>query len=109
MASLAAWAVHPWASPPALQWATWVDPAPRWVVLQAATWAVHPQDKWAVWAVWAARVVRWAALQAATWAAHPLDKWAAWLAQVDKSVAPVDPWAAWVDLEAKLAAHPMAK
>ena len=80
MASLAAWAVHPWASPPALQWATWVDPAPRWVVLQAATWAVHPQDKWA-----------------------------AWLAQVDKSVAPVDPWAAWVDLEAKLAAHPMAK
>ena len=109
MASLAAWAVHPWASPPALQWATWVDPAPRWVVLQAATWAVHPQDKWAVWAVWAARVVRWAALQAATWVAHPLDKWAAWLAQVDKSVAPVDPWAAWVDLEAKLAAHPMAK
>ena len=78
----------------------------RWVVLQAATWAVHPQDKWAVWA---ARVVRWAALQAATWVAHPLDKWAAWLAQVDKSVAPVDPWAAWVDLEAKLAAHPMAK
>ena len=109
MASLAAWAVHPWASPPALQWATWVDLAPRWVVLQAATWAVHPQDKWAVWAVWAARVVRWAALQAATWASHPLDKWAAWLAQVDKSVAPVDPWAAWVDLEAKLAAHPMAK
>ena len=42
----------------------------------------------------------------ARWAAHPLDKWAAWLAQVDKSVAPVDPWA---DLEAKLAAHPMAK
>jgi hypothetical protein len=78
----------------------------RWVVLQAATWVAHPLDKWAAWA---ARVVRWAALQAATWAAHPLDKWAAWLAQVDKSVAPVDPWAAWVDLEAKLAAHPMAK
>ena len=97
MASLAAWAVHPWASPPALQWATWVDPAPRWVVLQAATWAVHPQDKWAVWV---ARVDRSVA---------PAGKWAAWLAQVDKSVAPVDPWAAWVDLEAKLAAHPMAK
>ena len=78
----------------------------RWVVLQAATWVAHPLDKWAAWA---ARVVRWAALQAATWAAHPLDKWAAWLAQVDKSVAPVDPWAAWADLEAKLAAHPMAK
>ena len=67
MASLAAWAVHPWVSPPALQWATWVAPVARWVVLQAATWA-----------------------------AHPLDKWAAWLAQVDISVAPVDPWAAWV-------------
>ena len=80
MASLVAWAVHPWASPPALQWATWAAPVVRWVVLQAATWV-----------------------------AHPLDKWAAWLAQVDKSVAPVDPWAAWADLEAKLAAHPMAK
>jgi len=91
------------------KWAIWSAPVVRWVVFQAATWAVHPQDKWAVWAEWAARVVRWAALQAATWAAHPLDKWAAWLAQVDKSVAPVDPWAAWVDLEAKLAAHPMAK
>ena len=61
------------------------------------------------WAIWLAPVVRWVVFQAATWAVHPVDKWAAWLAQVDKSVAPVDPWAAWVDLEAKLAAHPMAK
>ena len=79
---------------------------PRWVVLQAATWAAHLLDKWAAWA---APVVRWVVLQSATWVAHPLDKWAAWLAQVDKSVAPVDPWAAWADLEVKLAAHPMAK
>ena len=64
-----------------------------------ARWAAPPALQWAIWVV----------LQAATWAAHPLDKWAAWLAQVDKSVAPVDPWAAWADLEAKLAAHPMAK
>ena len=77
----------------------------RWVVLQAATWAAHPLDKWAVWV---ARVDRSVA-PVGIWAAHPLDKWAAWLAQVDKSVAPVDPWAAWADLEAKLAAHPMAK
>jgi hypothetical protein len=59
-------------------------PVVRWVVFQAATWAVHPVDKWAAWL---ARVDRSVA---------PAGKWAAWLAQVDKSVVPVDPWAAWV-------------
>ena len=83
-----------------------VDPVPRWVVLQAATWVAHPLDKWAAWA---APVVRRVALQAAIWAVHPLGKWAAWLAQVDKSVAPVDPWVAWEGLAPKLAAHRMAK
>ena len=54
-------------------------------------------------------MARWVVLQAATWAVHPQDKWAVWVARVDKSVAPVDPWATWADLEAKLAAHPMAQ
>ena len=79
------------------KWAALVAPVVRLVVLQDATWAVHPHDKWAVWV---ARVDRSVA---------PAGKWAAWLAQVDKSVAPVDPWATWADLEVKLAAHPMAQ
>lgn len=88
-----------WAGLPVYKWVAWLHPVARWAELQAATWVALPAAKWAAWVH---PVVRWVVRQAAAWVDLPAARWVAWVAQVDKS-------AQWLDLEVKLAAHPVAK